>query len=241
MSSSTCQNKVPTSVAKNSINTSDDNNNTEPADLINLHVVSSMRPAFDITLSKSSALRDIHLQISVQTSLSRSFFKLSTETKPMPDDLTPISELGIENGHKIYLNVNIESGILKNKVKKLTIAQKAIRAYVYQMKAEEIKKFFSAEHTVFIRLTLPNGLGGRLKFKLDKPLNEDPKFYAPALEQVFVRGQTGRIRGLRQTGESSFKGMYHGDLPPEVFDSKCIPGKTVDTIVSILDNLISTV
>ena len=210
-------------------------------DLITLNVTSSMRPAFTITLSKSSALRDIHLEVSIKTSLSRSFFKLSTETKPLPDNLSPITQFSITNGTTIYLTVNIQSGIMRSEVNQLTAAQKGVRSHVFQMKPEEISEFFAAKQSVQIRLPFPGGLTGTLKFKLDQPLSDDPDFFAPALERVFDRKGICKVQDMYKTSASSFKGKFRGDLPPEVFNSKGVPGKSVDTLVCILDNLIKNV
>ena len=218
--------------------TSEINNESE---MVTLFIVSSMRASFTIQMPELSAARDIHLEISRKTSLSRSFFKLATDSKELPDNLSPMADFGVQHGTKIYLNVSVESGILRNKVTKLNSAQKTIRQHVYQMKPEEVSAFFDAEHTVYIRLMLPTGIIGRLKFRLDRPLSSDPDFYATALERVFDKGQSGRIHSLHKTSTSNYKGKFHGDLSPDVFNSRGVPGRTVDTLVCILDNLLSMV
>ena len=209
---------------------------------ISILIISSMKKPFTINVPPTCSIRDIYLEISLVTSLSRTFFSLSTkDSKALPDKISPISEFEISNGTKIYLSVNIQSGLLKTKIAKMSAAQKSIRAYVFAMKPEQVRDFFNAEYQVEIKLKLPSAQMGRLRFKLDRPLSQDPDHYTRALERLFDFGQTNELKNVSKTSNTSYTGQFHGDLPPDVFSSSGVPARTVDTVVAVLDNLIRMV
>ncbi len=58
----------------------------QPTDLITLSVVCVLRMPFTVKVPKSGGtLRDIYLVVLMVTSLSKSSFKLNTESKQLPD------------------------------------------------------------------------------------------------------------------------------------------------------------
>ena len=76
-----------------------------------------------------------------------------------------LSDYDIQNGSKIYLNVNIQSG-MQNSMTNLTPAQKAIRNYVLTTTPEQVQEFFDAKRVVFIKNPVAN-LIGTSKFGLN--------------------------------------------------------------------------
>ncbi len=79
---------------------------------------------------------------------------------------------------------------------------------------------------------------GGLNFSLDDPFNQDPEYYAESLERVFDFGRTHFFHSLSKIGNKGFRGKFNGDLPPDVFNSRGVPGRTVDTLISILEGLL---
>lgn len=206
---------------------------------INFTVVCTVGESFTISLPKESAMRDIYIEVSIKTSLSKTFFKLSTEQpQKLPDNLSPIEEFKLINGSKLYMSVNIQSGIM-SEFESMSPARRAIRSYVMAMSPAEVKDFFNATHRLCIKIPVSPVSTGTLKFSLDEPMNTEPEFYAESLERMYDIGKTHYIHSLTKTGEKSVKGKFDGDLAVDVFNSKGVPGRSVDTLISILESLLS--
>ena len=154
----------------------------QSSELLSLPVVCSLRETFTVKVHTNATLRDIYLEVSMETSLSKSFFKLNTEHKQLPDSLLLLSEYDVRNGTKIYLNVHIQSGLIGN-IDNLTPARRAIRSYVFNMCPQDVKDFFEAKHTVCVKIPVGRNAIGSLKFSLDQPLNQDPEYHAKSLER----------------------------------------------------------
>ena len=65
---------------------------------------------------------------------------------------------GIRNGTKLYVDVNIESGQIRN--------FRAITRYVHKMSPQEVRDFFEAKHTVCINIPMKTGIE-TLEFSLE--------------------------------------------------------------------------
>ena len=153
------------------------------SELISLPVVCSIRGTFTVKAPSNATLRDIYLEVSMETSQSKSVFKLNTEHKQLPDILLLLPEYDVKNGTKIYLNVHIQSGLIGN-IDNLTPARQATRSYVFEMCPQDVKDFFEAKHTVCVKIPVGRNAIGSLKFSLDEPLNQEPEFYAESPEQI---------------------------------------------------------
>jgi hypothetical protein len=193
-----------------------------------------------IELPQPATGRDLHIKISTMTNLSRSRrqFKLFHNSKQVeiPDTLLPLAESGISSGARIPLVTNILTGQLSTNFEQIDPAQKAIiRQYVYSLPPSTIQRFFNADETLILRIPIMH-TWATLKFRLDKPMTEDS---IPPLETGTYKEQSV-IHRVRKRDERTLAGRFNGGLPEYLFDSQGIPSRTVDTVVSILDNLLDS-
>ena len=209
------------------------------AQMMTLNIVCNMRDLFSVTVPLDSSVRDLHIEVSAKTSLSRSFFKLMHKYQILTDNFRLLSEFDIRDGSKITLNVSIQSGVASIENSSISPAQKAIRAHILKMKPQEVDDFFEAKHGLSIKVPIHNSFG-TLKFKLDEPMPTDADFYQESWARVRNMTQVKELHSVREVSSNWWQGKFYGDLVPEVFNSKGVPGKTVDTIISILDSLLSS-
>ena len=209
-------------------------------DLMTLHLVCNMRDLFSVTLPYDSSVRDLYIEVSARTALSKTFFKLIHNYQVLTDNFRLLSELSIRNESKVKLNVNIQSGVNSLENSNLTPARKAIRDYVLRMTPKQVNDFFDAKHGLCIKVPL-NDAVGILKFKLDEPMPQNADFYDEAWQRVKDMGQICQLHSVEEVSSNWWQGKFHGDLVPEVFNSKGVPGKTVDTIISIMDGLLKSI
>ena len=204
-----------------------------------LNIVCNMRELFSVHLPSDASVRDLYIEVSAKTSLSKSFFKLLHNYQILADNFRLLSELHIQNGFRIILHVIIQSGANIINGSDLSPARKAIRNYVFQMTPQQVDDFFEARQGLCIKVPLTNSVG-TLKFHLDEPMPQNADFYIEAMERLNDLGQICHLHSVQEMSNNWWQGKFHGDLVPEVFNSKGVPGKTVDTIISILDGLLKS-
>ncbi len=164
------------------------------------------------------------------TSLSKSSFKLSSESKQLPDCFFLLSEYGVRNGTKIYLSVGIQCG---QGMENLTPARRIFTRHVYSMSPQDVKDSFEAKHTVHILLRDADGIAA-LIFFLDNPMNQQPNYYTQKGRNVEVVSGFNVLR-CGHPPKKSGPEVSESYLPLGVFNGRGVPGKTVDTLVSLLD------
>ena len=211
-----------------------------PETPITVNIICTLRENFTVTLAQGSSARDLYIEVSAHTSLSKTFFKLVHEDRQLFDGFLLLREHNIKNGSNIYLSVYLQSGLLSVNFTKLSKTRKAIRSYIFAMTPEEVKKFFEAQHTLYIKVPVSDTVG-TLRFNLDKPMSEDPSFYMESLARARQTGPRGQFLSFKELAPKNYEGKFYGDLAPDVYNSKGIPGKTVDTIISIMEGLLDSV
>ncbi len=121
----------------------------QPTDLITLSVVCVLRKPLTVkVLESGGTLRDIYLEVSMVTSLSKSSFKLNTESEQLPDRLFVHSAYGIRNGTKIYLSVGL---LCDQGLENLTPARRTIRRHVYSMRPPRCERLLRGQaHSAYL-------------------------------------------------------------------------------------------
>ncbi len=126
----------------------------------------------------------------------------------------------------------------------LTPERRPIRSFVYTiMQPQNLTKSFDGEIAMFIRMLAfaTNPLFGSIKFQLDKPLSQYPRFYLKSLNRVVdLKLQKRFNHSLSDISHQKFECKYQSDLPDDFFNSRGVPGKTVETLVSLLEGLHET-
>ena len=232
-----CENKISTILVGSETNSTSITSSAR--DMMTLHLICNMRDLLSVTVPTDSSVRDLHIEVSAKTSLSRAFFKLIHRYQILTDNVRLLSEFKIVDGSKIILNVNVKSGMASIENMQLSPARKAIRDYVLKMTPTQVNDFFDAKHGLCIKVPVRDSYG-TLKFKLDEPMPTNADFYTEAWQRVEDMGQISQFHSVTQVTSNRWQGKFYGDLVPEVFNSKGVPGKTVDTIISIMDGILNS-
>ncbi len=214
----------------------------QPTDLISLSVLTVYKEPLTVKVHQNGTLRDIHLEVSRATSLSRSFFTLTTEAIQHLSDtmFVLLSRYGIRNDTKIYVSMNIPVGHI-HYLESLPPERRAVRRYVYGMNPQNVEDFFGAKITLYIPSPNPwNSSIGLFRFGLDQPIKLHPKYYTSTLGRCHSSGGRGLhiLRPVNFYGNGGLRGQFSSDPPYDAFDSRGVPVKTVDHLVGLLANLL---
>ena len=206
---------------------------------ITLNVKCYMRDQLTIEIDTASTTRDIYLQVSAKTSISRTLFQLFFCGDKLPDTIVEIDNYNIKHGAMVLLHPHVQSGLFGANFVQLSPARQAVRKYAYGLNPDSVESFFRAETTLRIRIPVAH-IYGILKFKLDTPLSDDPQFYIANFERRADLGETQIVHSMTNPADLTYSGKFNGDLAPDLFNSRRTPGRTVDTITCMLDNLLKT-
>lgn len=196
-----------------------------------IYINCAMRTCNPLEMSPLATGRDIYIQVSIATNLSRKNFKLFYKSALIQDNLLSLSSSGVTSGSQVSLHPNIRSG---SNFVELDPVREAIRKYVFSLSSAFINDFFEAREELAVRIPV-GGQWGNLKFKLDKPLPSEP-FDLSNVEQMEDMSNVQ----LGQLDQHTYLGHYSGSIPRESYDSRGVPSRTVDTVVSILDDFVSS-
>ena len=184
-------------------------------------------------------LRDIFLEVSIQLSISCNFFQLFYSGKKLANSLIDVTEVGIQTtGSTVFLQPNVRSGDFSSNFSELSPARQAIRTYAFGLNSETVKEFFNGVATLYIRIPVGSTFG-TLTLQMNEPLSDDPEFYMQTFERIADTGESQRVHSLKKDLKT-YQGKFNGDISAELFNSRGTPGRGVDTVVCILDNLLTT-
>jgi hypothetical protein len=202
-----------------------------------------MKKCEPVCLPRSATGRDLYLSVSTATNLSRRLFKLYSKSQStlIPDGLIPLADYRVVSGSQVSLLPNLQSGSTGSNFEQIDPARQAIHTYVFSLSAQAVKAFFDAEAE--IRVPIPVGRqSGVLKFRLHHPL---PTRSLPADDELDINSAANfpnihRFRCVKRPDDRTMTGKFSGSLPSECYDSYGVPGRTVDTMVQILENVLET-
>ena len=209
----------------------------EPEEPMTVYIICSIRPSFSIAVNSGFSIRDLYIEVSAHTSLSRSYFKLIYDNKELVDGFRLITEKGLRDGSKVYLSGFMQSGLLSVNFTRLSKTRRAVRSYIFSLTPKEVADFFEAKFTLEIKIPIGEVVG-TLTFKLEKPLPRDPVKYHQSVALYKKKGS--HFPKKRHIDSNTVEGNFYGDLRPDVYNSKGVPGRTVDTIVSLMENLLDS-
>ena len=160
---------------------------------LTLHIKSATRQIFTVHLvGHRITSRDVYIEVSKMTSVSKLRFDLYFANSKLPDTLVALTEFDITNGATFILHVKIQSGNLYPHFTKLPKSRQAVRKHVYAMSPNQIKKFFAAQLTIQCRIPVAHTMG-TLRFKLHDPLPDDPNFYDTQFDRIEEFGYTQKV------------------------------------------------
>lgn len=201
-----------------------------------INVDCALRPCEAIQLPASATGRDLYLQVSASTNLSRKLFKLLFRSTLIEDTFNQLSQYGIVSGVNVSLLPNITAGQMSSNFAKLDPARQAIRKYAFSLSVATVQRFFSAEEELKVRIPVA-GQWGTLKFKLDNPMPEESLTLPETADRY---SDVSMLHSVKQPNDRTYSGKFSGSLKPDSLDSRGVPSRTVDTIVNILENLLDT-
>ena len=92
-----------------------------------------------LVMSANATSRDLYLKISEASCISRAAFSLSTTCgQTLLDKLTNISDLRIEDGSRLVMNITPRKA-----TSELTEVHKCVQSHVFEMLKSEISDFFA--------------------------------------------------------------------------------------------------
>ena len=164
-----------------------------------------MRETFTVHLTGYSfTTRDVYLEVSATTSISRTLFQLYFSGTKLPDTIMDLKDFDINNHATIVLHLNVQSGEVNSNFAQLSPARLAVRKYAFSMGPEEVRSFFRAESILRFKIPVAHtfGIGVSKKvlvmFQLDTPLSDDPDFYNETFERMSDHGEMQMVRVIKQ-------------------------------------------
>lgn len=114
----------------------------------------------------------------------------------------------------------------------------AIEKYAFSLSKEFVQSFFDAEAELFLRIPVGDGIWARLNYKLNRPIEP----ITVVLENYDAElTHYGMFHGVTRPDPLTYRANFSAtSLPLDAYDSRGQPARTVDTIVTILEYIITT-
>jgi hypothetical protein len=150
----------------------------------------------------------------------------------IPDNPIALADYNISDGSRLILVVNTQTGYRSWNVQ-LDELRESVRAGVFGMSVSHVHAFFNAEAALTLRVPVGNQMG-TLTYKLDQRLPDDMGNHTPITDPEYNLDEAEY-----RPDATIFRSNCDVVLPPECFTSRGAPARTVDTIVSLVDNLLT--